>query len=111
MTERIFELIDWLRHFRVPEILGVLGAVLVLIDYFFPTDWPAHLGYVCFSACMFFVAFMYGLAPVWALVVSLVAWFLLEWMHRLFFKQYLDNVPDEPDESGVADASDAAGNA
>lgn len=96
MADQVFEIIDTLRHFHVPEILAVLGALLVLIDYFFPTDWPAHVGYVLFSAAMFFVAYMYGLAPVSALAVSLGLWLLLSLLHRALLHEYLENAPGTP---------------
>jgi membrane protein implicated in regulation of membrane protease activity len=108
MTDQIFEIIDLLRQFHVPEALAIVGALLVLIDYFFPTDWPAHLGYVLFAASLFFVAYMYGLAPLWSLVASLVSWILLEFMHRLFFRELLENAPGTPGyDGGPGDASTA----
>ena len=50
----MYEAIHWLSRHHALEILIALGFVLVLVDYFFRTDVPAHFGYLCFSPALFF---------------------------------------------------------
>ena len=45
----------FLQNHHAVETLVVLGGLLVLVDYYFPTDWPAHVGYVCIAAAFFFI--------------------------------------------------------
>ncbi len=103
MNDQIFETIETLRYYRFPEILAVLGALLVLIDYFFPTDWPAHLGYVAFAGSIFFIPYMVGQTLIWCLLISLGCWVLLLVMHRLLFRHYLENAPGTSGPDGEAE--------
>ena len=116
MAEQVFEIIDAMRALHVPELLAVVAGVLILVDYFFPTDWPAHVGYVAFSGSMFFVAYMYGLAPVWSLVVAGITWLVLCYLHRVLFRRYLENAPgtpgyegDQPEEPNPSETSQPSG--
>ena len=52
--ESLLELIDTLQSNHIVEILIVLAGVLIVIDYFFPVDLPAHLGYICLGLATFF---------------------------------------------------------
>ena len=79
--------------------LFVLSVVLVLIDLLFPTDWPCHLGYVCFSIGMFLVLPM---TPVWSLALAIGTWLALLLLHFRFFRTFLLNAESE------AEAGDAA---
>lgn len=72
----------------VMPILFALAVALILVDYFFPVDFPAYLGYLCFAAGMFWgVPF----GPVLSLVSSLVIFILLLVLHRVWFSRYLTN--------------------
>lgn len=54
---QVFELIDGLQAYYAAEILLGLGVLLILVDYFFPTDAPAHFGYFCIALATFFIAY------------------------------------------------------
>ena len=104
---KIFELIDRLQALHAPEILLGAAVLLILVDYFFPTDVPAHFGYLCLALAAFFIAYQASLAPAWCLAVSLGAWILLAVLHRLVFYQFLSNAHDAEleDDSEPAEAS------
>lgn len=72
--------------------LFVLAVVLVLIDLLFPTDWPCHLGYVCFSIGVFLVLPM---TPAWSLALAVATWLVLLVLHFRFFRTYLENAEPE----------------
>jgi len=76
----------WAAH--VPELLFVLAVVLVLIDYFFPVDYPAFVGYVCFAGGMFFVLPLSVGASIGCALMILAALLVL---HRLWFSRFLTN--------------------
>ncbi len=76
----------WAAH--VPELLFVAAVVLVLIDYFFPVDYPAFLGYVCFAAGMFFVL-PFGIGGSTACAALIFVGLLL--LHRVWFSRFLTN--------------------
>jgi membrane protein implicated in regulation of membrane protease activity len=73
---------------RVPEILFGLAVVLVLIDYFFPVDYPAFIGYACFALGMFFVLPL-GLWGSALAAVAILA--VVLWLHRVWFSRFLTN--------------------
>lgn len=84
---------DLLLVLNQPLILRCLfgGAILaVLIDYLFPVDWLAYVGYVLFGI---FVGATLATTPVLSalvMVVVVVAMFLL---HKFLFSKYLTNAP------------------
>ena len=86
MDDVLITLVDW----HAMEILFVLAIVLILIDYFFPVDYPAYLGYFCFAAGMFF-AVPFGVVT--SLLVALGIWILLLVLHRVLFTRFLTNAP------------------
>jgi len=88
----MYEIIHWLSKHHAMEILMVLGVVLVLIDYYFRTDVPAHFGYLCF-ALSFYFALGGRFTPITGLFVALGVWVLLELLHCLFFSKFLTNAP------------------
>ena len=94
MDAQIFDWIDTLIAWHAVEVLVGFGTLLVLVDYFFPTDVPAHFGYVCLAAAMFFVAYMAGLAPATSALVCLGVWGLLAVLHRVWWGKLLENAPD-----------------
>ena len=79
-------LIDW----HAMEILFVAAVALILIDYFFPVDFAAYIGYLCFAAGMFFAL---PLGPVLSLIIAVAIWALLLALHRFFFSRVLTNAP------------------
>lgn len=86
----MYELIDTLQQWYAGQVLILAAVVLVLIDYYFPTDWPAHLGYFCFAAGMFFFV---PWGPLASGVTSLVVWAALAVLHQVWFRQFLTNAP------------------
>ena len=88
----MYEIIHWLSTHHAMEILLALGIVLVLVDYFFRTDVPAHFGYFCF-ACAFYFALGSRFTPLTGLFVALGGWILLEVFHRMLFSKFLTNAP------------------
>jgi membrane-bound ClpP family serine protease len=87
MTEILVKLTDW----HAMEILFGLAVILVLIDYFFPVDFAAYLGYLCFAGGIFFAV---PLAPGPSLVVAFLVGVLLLVLHKIWFGKYLANAYD-----------------
>ncbi len=98
-------MIGLLQSYHASEILLALAGILVLIDYFYPTDWPAHLGYFCVGAAVFFAVFRTGPDVVWDLSKSLTfgvaIWILLEFLHRLVFWRLLTNEPNADEQAAT----------
>lgn len=90
------ETLAYLQSHYVAEWLLIATAALILIDYFFPTDWPAHVGYVCLAVASFFYAWGAGIGP-WELPQSvglaIGVWIVAAVLHRLIFHKFLTNVP------------------
>ena len=82
-------------HFAAEWLLAI-AAILILVDYFFPTDWPAHVGYVCVAVASFFFVWGAGIGE-WHLSASVALaigmWVSLAILHRLVFRQFLANAP------------------
>ncbi len=93
MEDQIYAVVDQLLRFRIVEILVLLAAVLILIDYFFATDVPAHFGYFCAAAAMFFVASMKPFSLRDSLIIAIVIWISLAVLHQTWFRRYLENAP------------------
>lgn len=77
-----------LSSYPLMEAFFVAAVVLVLVDYFFPVDWAAYLGYLCFALGMLW-AVPFG--PLGSLVVALVIWVLLLILHKVWFSRFLTN--------------------
>lgn len=77
-----------LSSYPLMEVFLIAAVVLVLVDYFFPVDWAAYVGYLCFALGMFW-AVPFG--PVGSLVTALVLWVLLLILHKLWFSRFLTN--------------------
>ena len=94
-------MIGLLQSYHAFEILLTLAGVLILIDYFFPTDWPAHLGYLCAGAATFFGMFRTGPNVLWDLPkaagLGVAVWIVLEILHQLVFRHFLTNAPGTGD--------------
>ncbi len=86
----MYEAIQWLSAHHAFEILLALGVVLLLVDYFFRTDVPAHFGYLCFAGALFFAL---PLTVTSSLIAGIGAFALLEILHRVCFSRFLTNAP------------------
>lgn len=76
--------------------LFIASVVLILIDYYFPTDWPCQLGYFCFAFGMFLTL---PYTPMASLLIAGAIWAGLVILHGVWFRHYLDNVPELEDET------------
>ena len=68
----------------------ILGILLVLIDYFFPVDWAAYLGYLFFGLAAFFGVqenLYHSLYWFGGVFVGLLI------LHKLIFSRFLTNAP------------------
>ena len=86
MYDTLQTLMDW----NIMPILFGVAVLLILIDYFFPVDYPAYLGYFCFAAGMFF-ALPFGILI--SLILAVAIWIVLLVLHRVWFSRYLTNAP------------------
>lgn len=101
--EKLYEIIGILAEYHAGLILLALGIVLILVDYFARTDVPAHFGYFCFGAAMFF-AFDGSLLT--CALIALGAWVGFEILHAIFLRRYLANAEpaEEPPSGGETSA-------
>lgn len=78
----------------VPVMTGLFIAAVafILIDYFFPVNFPAYLGYLCFAGGMFFALPLTFLPSVIAAVVIFIVLLIF---HFTLFSQYLSNVQED----------------
>ena len=83
-----------LNSYHAPVVLAVMGGLLILADYYFDTDVPAHFGYVCFA----FAAFLMGPATFReSFLVGLLAWSMLLNLHFMFLRELLErDVSESP---------------
>ena len=72
-------------------LLFIAAVVLILVDYFFPVDFPAYLGYLAFAAGMFWA---FPLGPTLSLVASILLFLALLALHRVWFSRYLTNAQE-----------------
>ena len=86
----MFEFIETLQSFHIAEVLISISVLMIFIDYYFPTDVPAHFGYFCCAAGMFFVVPLGVLASA---AMGLGIWIFLAILHRFWFKRFLTNAP------------------
>ena len=88
----MYEVIHALSSHHAMEILIALGFVLVLVDYYFRTDVPAHFGYFCFAGAFFFAlgGAVSLAASAW---LAVGCWLLLELLHRFVFSRFLPTAP------------------
>ncbi len=95
-----------LQSYHAGECLLVLAAVLIVVDYFFPTDWPAHFGYVAIAAASFFLSWSSAPGAFWDAVKSgglaIGIWLALAVLHRLWFHHWLSNAEGVPGPSEAA---------
>ncbi len=106
------ELLANLQSYHACELLIAFAALLILVDYFFPTDWPAHLGYVCVALSVFFGMWQTSPGATWSLVPSLLlaggVWIGLAVLHRVCFRRFLENAPGAEEPSGPGDSATRA---
>ena len=102
-----------MQSYHAAELCLIAAAILILIDYFFPTDWPAHVGYFCIAAAVFFWVW----APLtwWtgfrSLLLAVGVDKLLTILHHVLLHRWLANAPGtERYEQEMAE-SEAAGEA
>jgi membrane protein implicated in regulation of membrane protease activity len=88
MQEWLLTMADW----HVMEWLFVAAVVLILIDYYFPVDYPAYLGYLCFAGGMFF-ALPLPVVPSALIAVAIFVICLL--LHWFWFSKYLTNAQED----------------
>jgi hypothetical protein len=93
MESFVYDFVDQCIRFHVTEILFGLAALLILIDYYFPTDVPAHFGYVCLSLAVFFVAYLNAFPLLVCLLSGIGFWVLLAYLHQTLFRHVLTNAP------------------
>ena len=81
------DLLLTLNSYHAPAVLAVLGGLLLLADYFFDTDVPAHFGYACFG----FAAFLMGPATFReSLLIGVLVWSMLLNLHFMFLREVLE---------------------
>lgn len=75
-----------------PWIWIGIGLLLVLIDYLFPVDWPAFIGYFLFALGIFGICGFQSIpSRVSLAVVTLIGLLVL---HIIFLSQFLTNADD-----------------
>lgn len=90
MYDFLSQLFERLASWHADWLLLAASVVLILIDYFFRTDLPAHLAYFFVGAGTMLRAPL----TLWpSIAVGLAVWILLELLHRRWFGKYLENVP------------------
>ncbi len=86
------ELLITLNDYYAPAILAIVGGLLILADYYFDTDVPAHFGYACFA----FAAFLMGPATFReSLLIGMLVWSMLLNLHFMFLRALLERDPDD----------------
>ena len=94
--EQTLEILRMLQGMYVFEILLVTAGILILVDYLFPTDVPAHFGYFCLAAAVFFGVSRSFFFPSMNrffvnLGIAFAVWIALGVLHRLIFRHFLEN--------------------
>ena len=70
-----------------------MGALLVVIDYSFPTDIACQFGYASLAASVFLI--IDGMSLEECAAIALAVWIALLVAHFTFLHRMLDNVPDD----------------
>jgi hypothetical protein len=96
MNEAIANLLGKAAGLHLEWWLLAAALVLLLIDVFFPTDWPARLAYVCAALGLFLLV---PFTPIASLGIGIGFWALMEFFHRAWWGQYLRNAPMPATES------------
>ena len=105
--DQVFGFLQMLQGSHIFEILLVAAGLLILIDYIFPTDVPAHIGYLCIALAVFFrVSGSFWSTELTGepqhqpmnqffvnVGIGLAVWIVLGILHRLIFRRFLENAP------------------
>ena len=70
------------------ETTILLAIILVVLDFFVPTDLPTHLAYILLSVL---VAYDLPLHPLYRLLCGLLAWFLFVGFHYFVWRNVLSH--------------------
>lgn len=84
------ELLLFLNQTVVLWSLFAGAIILVLIDYLFPVDWPAYLGYVLFAI---FIGATVPLSVAFSFLSMLAVFSLMLTLHKAVFSKFLTNAP------------------
>lgn len=90
----MYDLLQTLRDYYAMEILFVASVVLVLLDYFFPVDYLAYIGYLCFALGVFFAA---PFSILISTLIGVLVFGILLLLHRAWFSRFLTNATDTLD--------------
>ena len=102
-------MLDWIDRLFVlgiTETFVIIGAICVLVDYLFPTDWRAHVGYVLFALGTFFAADLAGFSPLSSALVGSCTWLFFAFLHRTLLGELLENAPDSRSGDGQESPTD-----
>lgn len=102
MAAFFLEKIAMLQDNHVQWYLLVAGVILILIDYYFRTDAPAHFAYFFFGLVVFF---MVNLPLVLAIVAGVATWLVLAFLHRTLLYKYLHNTEPFPGEANPSEGT------
>lgn len=96
--EQVFSFLQMLQGMYIFEILLVAAGILILVDYIFATDVPAHFGYLCIALAVFFKIsksfFFPSMNQFFINVgIAIAVWIGLGILHRLIFRRFLENAP------------------
>lgn len=101
----MYDLILQLQNWRLMEISFIAAVALILIDYFFPVDFPAYIAYALFAVGMF-LALPFG--PLLSFLFALGLFLLLLAMHLIWFSHFLTNAPNTTKPISTKPSSDQA---
>ena len=97
---------DFFLFLNQPIVLWSLitaSVLLILVDYLFPVDWPAYLGYIAFSL---FLGATVPLSPFSSLIFMAGVFILILALHEFLFAKFLTNAPRY---ERVTDGEDSVG--
>ena len=81
------DLLLTLNSYHAPVVLAIVGGLLILADYYFDTDVPAHFAYACFGLA----AFLMGpTAFRESFLIGLLVWSMLLNFHFMFLRKMLE---------------------
>jgi hypothetical protein len=108
MFDVITDLVASLNNVYVISALVLAAVLLILFDYVSTTDWPAHVGYICFALAVFLLA-PYGWLG--SIVCGVGTWAILWFLHWKLLYKFLsdDGAPVADGGVGEVPASDRSG--
>lgn len=84
---------DFFLFLNQPIVLWSLitaSVLLILVDYLFPVDWPAYLGYIAFAL---FLGATVPLSPTLSLIFMAGIFVVILVLHEFIFARFLTNSP------------------